>query len=463
MTRKDQKSKNRLSLATSHGTLYRNQTLSLSSPSIMDSASIKRRPSMGIFSSLLRKSVKEKKVQDTSEFQPIAFDTESMTSHRLRDWESLSLLELQMAKRKSIDDIPFPEIRTDTRTRARAKTETSAFTPPTLRSSSENGDQDFKIQRRDSKLSRMLGPEYTDMASIDRVVTTPPNTPFQLTLETSPIDFGSFISPTSPTKESLDLNFATDEEKDRDLTEMKKRVMNNVDREVVLPLESRKSLKRSTLYRDTHVAITSAEEVKLEKLELLEIAECLTLEEMFKSEIEGMLAEVEVDQKIELPEEVKAEVEVSQQLVLKVKKPWSWISKMLSKPKSAGESQSRYPTINITLLARLEADQEKIVYSKSHLKLAQSARPLHQQVLISNLMMYILSVHSAVTLRGRGPQRRKQRRKRRNLKSPLLTIITPSRASKLKHSTSSEEDTDSDDGMDDEDDIPLAMLPRKDT
>ncbi|OAJ41217.1 hypothetical protein BDEG_24851 [Batrachochytrium dendrobatidis JEL423] len=53
---------------------------------------------------------------------------------------------------------------------------------------------------------------------------------------------------------------------------------------------------------------------------------------------------------------------------------------------------------------RLPSDDEKNIYKLSHMKLAQLGRPLEHQVAISNLMMYILSVHADVTLKRRGPR-----------------------------------------------------------
>ncbi|KAJ3177006.1 54S ribosomal protein L3 [Geranomyces variabilis] len=66
------------------------------------------------------------------------------------------------------------------------------------------------------------------------------------------------------------------------------------------------------------------------------------------------------------------------------------------------------------LPGRLTLDDEKYVYRISHIKLAEHRRPLFQQVLISNLMLYILSVHADVTLNrmGGGPRKRGKRGKR---------------------------------------------------
>ncbi|KAJ3009425.1 hypothetical protein HKX48_007942, partial [Thoreauomyces humboldtii] len=63
---------------------------------------------------------------------------------------------------------------------------------------------------------------------------------------------------------------------------------------------------------------------------------------------------------------------------------------------------------------RLRLDDEKYVYRISHIKLAEHRRPLAQQVLISNLMLYILSVHADVTMNRNGgmPKKRAKKGKR---------------------------------------------------
>jgi hypothetical protein len=62
--------------------------------------------------------------------------------------------------------------------------------------------------------------------------------------------------------------------------------------------------------------------------------------------------------------------------------------------------------------ARFSLSVEKAVYSLSHLKLSEQHRPLVQQVAISNLMLYILSVHADVTLKRRGPRGRRKKKKK---------------------------------------------------
>ncbi|KAI9327586.1 hypothetical protein DFJ73DRAFT_137054 [Zopfochytrium polystomum] len=61
--------------------------------------------------------------------------------------------------------------------------------------------------------------------------------------------------------------------------------------------------------------------------------------------------------------------------------------------------------------SRFPLEVEKSIYRSSHVKLAQDRRPLLQQVVISNLMLFILSVHADVTLNRQGPKRRKKGKK----------------------------------------------------
>jgi hypothetical protein len=176
-----------------------------------------------------------------------------------------------------------------------------------------------------------------------------------------------------------------------------------------------------------------------------------------------------------------------------VKQGWSWMSKFKlfpKKEKTTPEDEEKfvYPQIEYPP-NRLSPEQEKAVYELSHTKLAQVGRSLLQQVQISNLMLYILSVHSAVTIRGRGPQRKRRKGKRRR-RQPLIDpslIEKPTQKEEGSSSDSDEEDEDEEvkkikarkgrvpaqklvqfipapkpdvkeNGDDEEDDIPLAML-----
>ncbi|KAJ3328357.1 hypothetical protein HDU76_010111 [Blyttiomyces sp. JEL0837] len=66
---------------------------------------------------------------------------------------------------------------------------------------------------------------------------------------------------------------------------------------------------------------------------------------------------------------------------------------------------------------RFPLETEKIIYRLSHLKLAQHRRPLLQQVVISNLMLYILSVHADVTLSRQLPRPRRKKGGRKKLRA----------------------------------------------
>ncbi|KAJ3061660.1 hypothetical protein HDU98_002416 [Podochytrium sp. JEL0797] len=60
---------------------------------------------------------------------------------------------------------------------------------------------------------------------------------------------------------------------------------------------------------------------------------------------------------------------------------------------------------------RFPLNVEKAIYQLSHHKLAQPRRPLIQQVMVSNLMLYILSVHADVTVQRQGPRKKKGKKK----------------------------------------------------
>jgi hypothetical protein len=60
--------------------------------------------------------------------------------------------------------------------------------------------------------------------------------------------------------------------------------------------------------------------------------------------------------------------------------------------------------------ARFSLDVEKKIYTGSHQKVADRSRPLHDQVIISNLMLYIISVHEDVTMNRSGKRAKRGRR-----------------------------------------------------
>jgi hypothetical protein len=155
------------------------------------------------------------------------------------------------------------------------------------------------------------------------------------------------------------------------------------------------------------------------------------------------------------------------------KKGWSWFSNLLSsKPaskKSGSPAAANAPSVSTSSLSTKSAASlrnsptpppitsadmddfvypsshefndgfpryslavEKSVYKLSHVKLAQHRRPLHQQVVISNLMLYILSVHADVTLNRQGPRtRRKKKKKSKNSGGPGGRSSSPGRKTKL--------------------------------
>ncbi|KAJ3107361.1 hypothetical protein HDU97_004243 [Phlyctochytrium planicorne] len=130
------------------------------------------------------------------------------------------------------------------------------------------------------------------------------------------------------------------------------------------------------------------------------------------------------------------------------KNPWTWLSKILT-PKKKAVTDTTTSTLAERVLgtksvaavdrSRRSSDSihddhwednvyphdalsssryplhiEKAVYRLSHIKLAQPRRPLHEQVVVSNLMLYILSVHADVTLNRGGPRGRKKKGKKRS-------------------------------------------------
>ncbi|KAL3898610.1 MAG: hypothetical protein SGCHY_002621 [Lobulomycetales sp.] len=87
-----------------------------------------------------------------------------------------------------------------------------------------------------------------------------------------------------------------------------------------------------------------------------------------------------------------------------------------SKEKTSEDSDSdfQYPEVPAEFLqngnSRFPEDVEKQIYQSSHRKVADRRRSLHQQVIISNLMLYIISVHAEVTLNRNGRRAKRGRR-----------------------------------------------------
>jgi hypothetical protein len=124
---------------------------------------------------------------------------------------------------------------------------------------------------------------------------------------------------------------------------------------------------------------------------------------------------------------------------------------------SSSRSDSEYPIDSLTpTSARLKLNEEKHIYQLAHIKLSQVSRPLRHQVLISNFMMYILSVHSDVTIRGRGPRRGKK-----HIRKLLIDfeVDKPVDNSKIQKHDSSDEESSS--GSDDDEELPLSVIAKQ--
>ena len=131
---------------------------------------------------------------------------------------------------------------------------------------------------------------------------------------------------------------------------------------------------------------------------------------------------------VELEEEEADLVKIEGDVSSKEKKKWKFKMPKLSnllpssksgKSKKIKEWKAFEPNPEFPLLLRLADQEEMFIYSISHDKLAQVDRTLLEQVQISNLMTFILSVHSSVTLKGRGPRKRRKKRGRK-FRGPLI-------------------------------------------
>ena len=142
-------------------------------------------------------------------------------------------------------------------------------------------------------------------------------------------------------------------------------------------------------------------------------------------------------------------------------KHWGWLEKIFTSSNS-GSKDSFYPA-PITPEGRLPDDKEKSIYAQSHIKLGEFDRPLLEQVLISNLMLYILKFNAQVTLHGRGPQRKKKKGKKRRSKlltecTPIVEEMKPVRKIPAEPLLKFEEPKRK---ADDDDDVPLAILQKR--
>ncbi|KAI8809983.1 hypothetical protein BJ742DRAFT_737931 [Cladochytrium replicatum] len=111
------------------------------------------------------------------------------------------------------------------------------------------------------------------------------------------------------------------------------------------------------------------------------------------------------------------------------KTSWSWLMNLIRPSNSSSSSTSSlspsppeityyYPPEPSDETAggygpRYPLHVEKHIYAVSHMKLADQRRTLAEQVSISNLMLYIISVHADVTLKRRGPRRKKGKKKKK--------------------------------------------------
>ncbi|KAI8801172.1 hypothetical protein BJ742DRAFT_838599 [Cladochytrium replicatum] len=112
------------------------------------------------------------------------------------------------------------------------------------------------------------------------------------------------------------------------------------------------------------------------------------------------------------------------------KTSWSWLMNLIRPSNSSSSSSTSslspsppeityyYPPEPTDETAggygpRYPLHLEKHIYAVSHTKLADQRRTLAEQVSISNLMLYIISVHADVTLKRRGPRRKKGKKKKK--------------------------------------------------
>ncbi|KAI8824072.1 uncharacterized protein EV422DRAFT_576552 [Fimicolochytrium jonesii] len=143
----------------------------------------------------------------------------------------------------------------------------------------------------------------------------------------------------------------------------------------------------------------------------------------------------------------------------KTPKSWNWLGFLHSRKKSprggpkharsasmdsltnesSGSDWDAYPADRdkFNNPGRLPAEDEKYIYRISHVKIAETRRSLYHQVLISNQMLYILSVHADVTLTRRAPQKRPRggaggrKRTRKSSLSPHFQNRAPGRTHPL--------------------------------
>jgi Activator of mitotic machinery Cdc14 phosphatase activation C-term len=323
--------------------------------------------------------------------------------------------------------------------------------PPTTRAESPQHTSPINIEQKSVRA--------TSISPITRVASSPPRLP---------------LSP--PRKFTLDFN---------DPSLYRKYMLSEADGgivDVAVNLERRKSVGRARGFRESHVLITPREEksetpdVIIYKEPLAPLEEGVALKRHShvrkargsidlpqpiderspgtpnsKSETEfdsrSSVASVDDIVTTEIPAHVSTSVAVKPRKGFK-----NWITSMFTPP-AAPLSQDTYPP-PLSLPGRLEPDIEKRMYALAHVKLSKKGRELRQQVLISNFMVYVISVHADVTIRGRGPRRRR-RRPSRNVRH-----VRPVEVEKVvaKSEDDDEESSSSSDEDDEDDGVPLGIL-----
>ncbi|KAJ3318623.1 hypothetical protein HDV06_007148 [Boothiomyces sp. JEL0866] len=319
--------------------------------------------------------------------------------------------------------------------------------------------------------------------------------------------------PVSPSRNSLPRfltldSFENPVDPHEDLFDMKKWLLttDQKDEEEVIPVPSltrRKSANRPTKFSDSHVNITPTSEnlpdiaekedtpsidfelPEIQEKQLTVPTELKTIKTVGKVDATEISAPVEetipvmsesydgasqnIDltlrefnkERFSLPTSQEPPVQWAQIPQKQPKSPWSWITKFIPKLKpkviESDAEWNPYPDWSHLPHNRLDPEKEKFVYSLSHIKLAQIGRPLLQQVQISNLMLYILSVHSDVTLRGRGPRRNRRKQKRRKPIQPLVDL-GEKKKKPVKNADSDSSESSSDEDEDDEPRKPLKQV-----
>ncbi|KAI8904717.1 hypothetical protein EDD86DRAFT_212642 [Gorgonomyces haynaldii] len=224
--------------------------------------------------------------------------------------------------------------------------------------------------------------------------------------------------------------------------DLRKYVMNPSHEEEILPAEPlvrRKSSSRPKSFTESHVLFKVDVNTGPQEEEIPVVEEEIAVLHR-QTHVRRKVNKSPEEERDEPPQEPPPEPEY------KKKKKWGWLKRLFEPKRSYDDDWNPYPKDDLPVgPSRLTLEQEKVVYALSHIKLAQTGRPLEHQVMISNLMMYILSVHSDVTIRGRGPRARAKRTRMR--KQPVQIV---------KQESESDSESSSEDEQ--EDNVPLGML-----